>query len=351
MKHTLFFLVVLTMVLMTGCKDKGQNGAPKDMAEGDSVVTDSMVAEENTDTPPMFLFVNDSKYMQLLYWSNIEEPKKTEDMEQDEYETYHEHWALQEMFRRNAALYTNMVVDEKIIKVKFVDEVLKDPDGNRPSIGQIHGREEIPSLSARFLTENPKEKIRDYWGTLAVVTDDYLAARKMLKVNEVESSWDSPKPLAKDIVRKLEQQYGMKVTVSRLCAHIGERYVWGTVQFEGAYDKAPKDEYDPERQFALALDVLVDGDKVYVHESLGHYDERYGATWNADDDGMYIPNTIVAAFEGPKGLELCYTHGAPESYEMGMIYLQEGRLVKQRYEIFQIMIDEEIPVWKNGQEG
>ena len=85
MRHTLLLLAILTMALMTGCKDKGQNMVPKDTAEGDSVVTDSMVAEEKTDTtpPPMFLFVNDSKYMQLLYWSDIEEPKKTEDMEQE----------------------------------------------------------------------------------------------------------------------------------------------------------------------------------------------------------------------------------------------------------------------------
>jgi hypothetical protein len=69
-------------------------------------------------------------------------------------------------------------------------------------------------------------------------------------------------------------------------------------------------------------------------------------SWNADDDGMYIPNDIIAAFEGPKGLELCYIHGAPESFEIGMIYLLDGKLVECMYEMFQTMIDEDIPVWK-----
>jgi hypothetical protein len=54
----------------------------------------------------------------------------------------------------------------------------------------------------------------------------------------------------------------------------------------------------------------------------------------------------MAAFEGPKGLELCYTHPAPESVETGMLYPRGQKLEKQMYECYHGMIDEDIPVWK-----
>lgn len=346
MMKKLMIVAVCAMAVMMSCKNKGQNAAAE-AVDSDSVSMDSVLAEmPDTAPPPMFLFDNGKKYMQLLYWFDIEEPKKTDDMEKSEYEIYHNSWALQDRFRRNAAQFTNIVTDGKTFKVKFVDEVLKDPDGNRPSIGQLHGRDEIPSLSARFEMANAKEKVKNGRGCVAVVTDEYLASRKILEIKEGRPSYNNPEKLPKDIVKKLEQQYNMKAERSCKVATIGGKYIWGSLQFKGAYEKAPKDKYDPDRKFSLALDVLIDGDKVYTHESLGYCGEGNDVSWNADDDGMYIPNDIIAAFEGPKGLELCYIHGAPESFEIGMIYLLDGKLVECMYEMFQTMIDEDIPVWK-----
>ena len=276
----------------------------------------------------------------MVYW--MTSAPKEEDYSETDFSKVRGLWALQQMARRNAAKYTTLLVGGKQVKVKFVGEVLKDPDGNTPSMGQIHGRPEIPALSARFELVGAKKP--DSWG-MVLLTDEYLASRKQLDIKESSASYDNPKRLPKDIVKKLEQQYGMKAERSCEVSTIGGKYVWGSVQFQGAYPKAPKDKYDPDRKFSLALDVLIDGDKVYTHESLGHWDES-GATWNADDDGMYIPNSIEAAFEGPKGLELCYTHGAPESFETGMIYVIDGKLVECMYEMYQTMIDEQIPVWK-----
>ena len=342
----LLLVAVCAMAVMMSCKNKGQSAAAEGV-DSDSVAIDSVLAEmPDTAPPPMFLFDNGKKYMQLLYWYDIEEPKKTADMEKSEFENYHQSWALQDRFRRNAAQFTNLVSNGKTFKVKFVDEVLKDPDGNRPSIGQLHGRDEIPSLSARFEMVNAKEKLKNGWGFAAVVTDEYLATRKMLDIKDGRPSYDNPDKLPKDIVKKLEQQYNMKAERSCKVATIGGKYIWGAVQFKGAYAKAPKDKYDPDRKSSLALDVLIDGDKVYTHESLGYYDNE-GPTWNVDDEGIYIPNNIIAAFEGPKGLELCYTHPAPESFEIGMIYALDGKLVECMYEMFQIMISQ-APLTNDG---
>ena len=340
----LMFVAICVMAVMISCKNKGQT-APADSNDSLNAVIDSIIEENDTTPLPMFLIGSDGKYMQMLYWADVEEPKKSEKND-DYYETYHKSWELQEMFRRNAALYTNLIVGgDKITKVKFIDEVLKDPDGNRPSIGQIHGRDEIPSLCARFDYANAKDKKGEGsgWGTV-IVTDSYLNTRRLLPLKSCAKNYEYPK-LDAAVVKQLEKEYGMKAKSSSKIAIIDNRYIHGTVEFEGEYKNAPKDPDDPDRKFGLAVELLIDSAKVYKLEELGYYSPEWGTTWNADADG-YISNDIVAAFEGPKGLELCYTHGAPESFCIGMIYLRDGKLIEHQYEMFQTMVDEEIPVWK-----
>ena len=340
----LMLVAICAMAVMISCKNKGQT-APADSNDSLNAVIDSIIEENDTTPLPMFLVGNDSKYMQMLYWTDIEEPKKGDD-DDDYFEASHKRWELQEMFRRNAALYTNLIVGgDKIIKVKFIDEVLKDPDGNRPSIGQIHGRDEIPSLCARFDYANAKDKKGEGsgWGTV-IVTDSYLNTRRLLPLKSCAKNYEYPK-LDAAVVKQLEKEYGMKAKSSSKIAIIDNRYIHGTVEFEGEYKNAPKDPDDPDRKFGLAVELLIDSAKVYKLEELGYYSPEWGTTWNADADG-YISNDIVAAFEGPKGLELCYTHGAPESFCIGMIYLRDGKLIEHQYEMFQTMVDEEIPVWK-----
>ena len=340
----LMLVAICAMAVMISCKNKGQT-APADSNDSLNAVIDSIIEENDTTPLPMFLVGNDSKYMQMLYWTDIEEPKKGDD-DDDYFEASHKRWELQEMFRRNAALYTNLIVGrDKITKVKFIDEVLKDPDGNRPSIGQIHGRDEIPSLCARFDYANAKDKKGEGsgWGTV-IVTDSYLNTRRLLPLKSCAKNYEYPK-LDAAVVKQLEKEYGMKPNSSSKIAIIDNRYIHGTVEFEGEYKNAQKDPDDPDRKFGLAVELLIDSAKVYKLEELGYYSPEWGTTWNADADG-YISNDIVAAFEGPKGLELCYTHGAPERFCIGMIYLRDGKLIEHQYEMFQTMVDEEIPVWK-----
>ena len=325
----LLFVAICAMALMVSCKNKGQT-APADSKDSLKALIDSIIEENDTTPLPMFLIGEDGKYMQMLYWTDVEEPQKTED-NAEYFDDYHKRWEL---------------AGDKIIKLKYIDEVLKDPDGNKPSIGQIHGREGIPSLSARFSLVVPKKADEDTgWGSV-IVTDSYLLSRRMLSVKSCAENGYEYKKLPDDIVKKLEKEYGMKATNSAKIAIIDNRYIHGTVEFEGEYKNAPKDPYDADRKSALALELLVDSGKIYKLEKLGYYSPEYGSSWNADADG-YIPNGIVAAFEGPKGLELCYTHGAPESYCVGMIYLRDGKLIEHEYEMYQTLVDEEIPVWKS----
>lgn len=341
----LVVVAVCMMAVMISCKNKGKTEAAS-LDDSISAVIDSIIEETDTTPSPMFLMGDDDQYAQMLYWTtDLEEPQKTKDNE-DWFDGQHQRWALQDMFRRHKRDYTNMFVGDKIVKIKFVDEVLKDPDGNTPSVGERHGLKEIPSLCARFDFDDAKAKKKGEWGVV-IVTDAYLNSRKLLPIVYTQSAWNKPKPLPAAVVKQLEQKYGMKTERMEHIATIGDRYSWGSLQFKGAYANAPKDPYDKDRQSALALDVIIDGDKVYVNEVLGYYDDQYGATWNADDDGQYVGCGLIAAFEGPKGLELCYRRDAPESTAVGMFYLRGEQLVQLTYETYHNMVDEQRPVWKS----
>ena len=151
MKKLMVFAVCV-MAVMMGCKNKGQT-APADSQDSLAAVIDSIIEENDTTPLPMFLIGNDGQYMQMLYWTGLKEPNKDEYEKEcgtlDGFEVWHKSWELQDMFRRNAAQYTNLIQNDKITKIKFIDEVLQDPDENEPSIGQIHSRPGIPSLCAR----------------------------------------------------------------------------------------------------------------------------------------------------------------------------------------------------------
>ena len=343
----LMLLAVCGMAVMMGCKNKDKTNPTTGMIDSATVAVIDSIIEENDTTPmPMFLMGEDDQYALMLYWSNLEEPKKNEEYP-EYFEAEHQRWALQEMFRRNKEQYTNMLMDDMFVKIKFIDEVLKDPDGDTPSTGEIH-RKEIPSLCARFDFANPKDKKKtEYgynWGTV-IVTDSYLHSRKRLDVKSCQDSEYNYPNLPADIVKQFETKYGMKAQASHKTCTISDRYTMGTIEFKGQYENAPKDPYNPDRKFALALELLIDGGKIFVLEQLGYYDPEEGASWNADADG-YIPNDILAAFEGPKGLELCYYHGAPESSCVGMLFPREGKLIDMEYEGYHNMVDEMIPVWK-----
>ena len=344
----LMILAVCVMAVMMGCKNKGKAEAAADSKDSVAAVLDSIIEENDTTPPPMFLMGQDEQYMQMLYWAQLEEPVANDDNGDWIAESI-KLWKLQEAFRRNKTAYTNMLVDGRIVKVKYIDEVLKDPDGNTPSTGERHSREGIPSLCARFDYANPKERERDELGYIqngmVIVTDSYLESRKMLPIKFDDSERENPKPLPEAAVKSLEQKYGMKVDRMRLTSTINGRYVWGHLQFKGEYKNAPKNPDNPDGKRALALDVLIDGDKVYAYEEVGWLDE-YGPTWNAEDEGQYVGAYILAAFEGPKGLELCFGRDAVESSAVGMFYLRGGQLIQLIYETYQYLADEEIPVWK-----
>lgn len=341
----LIILAVISLCVMAACKN---NKTQATDSETDSTIADSVaVAEEPQDTTPMpmFLYCLDKDYMQMVYWTDIKEPKKDKD-NAEYFDDMHLSWALQEGFRRCAAQYSKMLLDEgKTTDIKFIGELLKNPDGEEMYPGELHSRASIPSPGLRYAFANandPVMKKSDWKSMNIVVTESYLQTRKQM-TQKLLSPYDKTNPLPATVIKQLEQEYGMKCLRSEAVCRYNDRYTYGVLQFKGVYKK--KKEYGEEREIALALEVLTDGDKVYSYPVEGYiYDGM--PTWNVDDDGEYISSSFPAAFEGPNGPELCFIHWAPESCTVGLFLIRESKLVRVVYEGYHTMVDEETPLWK-----
>ena len=296
--------------------------------------------------PPMFLLGTNDDMMQMVYWCNLKEPQRDEEYA-DEYDAWHQEWALQDLFRRNASKYTKLMVDgTKTVDVKYVDEILLNPDGEEICAGELHGRPEIPSAGARFAVSGHLKLNKDEIPGIIIVTDDYLATHKPLTIKSIELGEDENKKLLPPaILTPMEEKYGMTVSDATQSYIIGDRYIYGVLQFDGVYRNAKK-KRDPDQLSALALEIIADGDKIYDYPVEGYYDLDFGPTWNADDGGTYFPSRIAAAFEGPQGLELCYVHSAPESATTGIMTISNGELNLQQYGMYHVLFDENMPVWK-----
>ena len=346
MKKLIVF-AICGVVVMAGCNGNKAQGMASE-ADSDSVAIDSaeIVEQQDTTPLPMFLYCLDKDYMQMVYWSGIEEPKKDKD-NAEYFDQMYQTWNLQEGFRRNAAAYTKMLAEDgKTIDIKYIGELLKNPDGEEMFTGELHSRATIPSPGLRYAFVNPNDpqlNKTDWKFMDIVVTEGYLQTRKLMK-SKLLSPFDKENPLPKTVVKQLEEEYGMKAESSTSVFSFDDRYTYGVMQFKGVY-KTVK-EYGNERKVALALEVLIDGDKVYSYPVEGYYDDQYGPTWNVDDEGQYISSGIPAAFEGPNGPELCFTHWAPESCTVGIFVIRNGKLERIEYECYHSMIDENTPLWK-----
>ena len=162
MKKIVLF-ALCAIVVMISCKNKGQATGETD-ADSTAVSDSAATVEQQDTTPlPMFLYYMNPSCMQTVYWTGVEEPKKDKD-NAEYFDGMYASWSLQEMGRRNAAGYTKMLVDDnKWVDIKYIGELLKNPDGEVMYGGELHSRPSIPSPGLRYALVNPKDAPkRDY---------------------------------------------------------------------------------------------------------------------------------------------------------------------------------------------
>ncbi len=341
MRRNLSFIVVSVLAVMAGCTNKGQTASG---ADNDSLAVDSLngaVAEMRDTTPqPVFLYYFDPEHMQVVYWTDAKEPDRDwydKNGMSEYFADAHKTWEQFDAYRRNAAGYTQMLVnDMKSVPIRCIGEQLKNPDGEDLFPGELHSRKTIPSPGMKYALVNLKDSLRgEYFADLYVIVhDDYMKTHKRL-ATKLESPFDAGKPLPAAVIKELEEQYDMKTQRSEFTYTIGDRYKYGILQFK------------PKGKKVFALEVVTDGDKVYSIPVEGQYDEQdMNSTWNVDDGGEYASSGIGAAFEGPDGLEFTFEHRAPESAIVGMFRLCDGKLERETLEVYHQLVDESRPLWK-----
>ena len=104
------FLFAIIALTWAACGNKTNKA---DDADSTAVSDSAAIAEEKNDTTPlpMFLYYMNPSYMQTVYWTGVEEPKKDKD-NAEYFDGMYASWSLQEMSRRNAAGYTKMLVGD-----------------------------------------------------------------------------------------------------------------------------------------------------------------------------------------------------------------------------------------------
>lgn len=328
----------LAAMMFAACGNKTNGDA--ELADS-TIVEDSVLAEIEEDGAPMpaFLYVLSPQYMQVVYWTSMEEPLK-KDYENDgsleDYDNNHRIWALQEEVRRNAKEYTKVLGnDNKTYDIKYVSEALKDPDGGNLQGGSLHSLESLPSKGQKYAFASATIPSMKVFGTgiHVMMSESYLKTRKALSLKLLSPN-SAGKPFSAEVRKKLEAEYGMTVQRSEQAYRLGDKYVYGVVQFK------------PKNKKVIALEVLTDGDKVYSWVMKGYYESETEYGWNVDDEGTYFTSQILAAYEGPKGLEICFERGAPESITVGLFVLKEDKFTRVEYACYYIPVDEQPPLWK-----
>ncbi len=319
----LFFALV---ALSCGNKQKGKaasSSSPTREEQGGASAAVSEVVEKDSLMPVSLFYKYNNDYIQVSFWTVNERPDSV---------TFG--WKLQQLIRRNADKYTCLIKDGRAVRMKFVGETLCDPDGGLINIGQTHSTGRLSAGLNYEVADNDKKTFgRHDNGVYALVTDSFLSHNKLLGYKQVK---EVAQNMPSNIVSKLEGRYKMSAVRSLLTCKIGGRWSFGAVQFKPVGEKV------------LALQVLTDGKRTYVSEEWGVNDKEYGPTWNVDDDGIYLPTTILAAFKTCAGRPmLCYVRQAPESVETGYLTPDDdGTLEKQEVSGYYVYIDEPIILYK-----
>ena len=276
---------------------------------------------------PTFLYFMGKDAMQVIYWADVSATDREDTS-----------WQLQQQVRRDAPKYTKLLYDNsRFLDVRYVGEIQKDPLGNDAEYGCIRNKwYPLKGLKYELVHPDDVRKGSSYFDEFfcLLLTEDYMKSRCFIPLRNTCPEGETNKPMAGNVVKKLEGRYGLKAKRSELIAKIGDRYTYGIVQFQ------------PQGERALALEVVTDEDEIYVVEEEGRFDpnEPY-SVWNVDDEGDYHAGKLFAAFEGPQGLELCFLRLAVESATTGWMFLRDGQLVREEVACYYVYPENPKPEW------
>ena len=316
----LFLAMALTMSC-TGNKTEKGIGSDSDSVAN---VVDSMPADLEgeeverlagllTTMAPVPLYLRtdpeEGEVIQVVYWTPLNKPQPEDDA------NYQESWLVQDLMRKNADHYTEVLNDDgQLCGVTFVEDITDEDADNAMLRSPQH-----PMQGLKFKFNDPKQKaatMKEYaLNMLWLLPDGYQNSRKMLKVKHLTEN--NRKPMPTNIVKQMETKYGMTTEKAYITSEIDGGYKTGFIQFK------------PKGKKCLAVEVLTRDDTVWSYSDEAQYFEEENAfSWHVDDEGEYFPNYYDVAFVGPGGIEILYTHIAPESTDFGWMTVKGDKLVR-----------------------
>ena len=314
MKKATLLLALATAALTacTGNKTTATNATEADTTQTNATAesTELQIGIQS-DVPPIPFYMIDGENAQVAYWTEMELWEEAD-------EALRTSWAVQNAVHQHPERYTKILgSDNTLYDATFKEEILGD-SLHPADVGMLRNKwHKMQGL--KYDVKDLKRLNRNGYRSLAwLLADDYLADRKMLNVKHGAELGGS-NPLPADIIQKMEAKYKGKADRSEITAHIGDKYTAGFIQFK------------PQGETCLAVEVVTDGEHIWSYsESAEFYDGEF--SWHVDDGGEYFGNSVDAAFEGPNGLELLFTHYAPESVGCGWLTTQ-GKTLLRNYEI------------------
>lgn len=330
MKQTLTLICCLfAAISFAACKGNATAGTSAEggdstqtIAPSDSTITeeegevDELPIDENS-LPYAFVYYEGGGLGKVLYWSNIER-KYDADPDKE-----------QMLIRQHKTEYNAAISDDNIFDVTFKEEILpveNEEDWTKGvTIGMIGATIEEAGLVYRFAKPQAVKRALGDWdeGFFVLTSKAHLDEHPLVHFEYVEGVNDNYRPLPANVIKQMEQKYGLKSTRSAMVASIGEDITYGVMQFE------------PKGEHVLGLEVLIQKGNVYVAESQGYYDAGTGEFgWNVDDEGEYYASGIVAVVENGDFPIIFTTRGAPESLTTGWMTVKDGKIVRHTQEMY-----------------
>lgn len=321
-------LIIALAIVAAACTNKKQGAATDGDAPADSTAATTAPAEDTT-LQPVFAYCMAPDSLQVIYWAEDSLGEYADTLS----------WQLQQQLRQHAGEYTRLMTSPiGGAEVKYAEETLVDPDGEPAAAGSIRNVW-YPMKGLRYqLAERNGPQEKELGTFHLLVTPDYLKTHKPLEVEQ--NPWGSTvddQPMAANIVKLLEDRYSLSAKRSHTVATLDSgRIQLGIVQFK------------PKGNKALALEVMTRNGQVYCHENEGNYEsEAPYSIWNVDDEGIYFPFELKAAFDGPDGVSLYYTRWAVESAATGRYIVKDDKLVRQQQGLYYVYPENPRPIWRS----
>lgn len=296
------------------------NNNDNDSIPSDSIVADSLVCDVGDE----IIYSDGLRPLYVIPFNSHQyiHPFSFEEMYADnEYDnTPQEGFSCEEMIA-NAKNYTFVTCSgPQVFSVKF-NKVQK---GNW-SHGFLNGREDNPEING--IIYDVVDPIKDDHFSMMLIDEDFSNSHipQYVKNNEW-SNVRNDKPMPAELKKKLEKETGFTISRSHTCTTISDPAL---SREDGHFYVAQSAEKNNKMIGLLVLEW--DGKIAYsIDEAYYNPEVEPNFSWHVDDEGVYYPRDIMAAYMTIDGeMQLYYMDMSPESTSFCVMTVEGKKLVSR----------------------